>query len=301
MFAKPKHLMRMASSFIFLALAGCGFGGFSDRYTATQEIAKSFSTKETPHVFVDTFNGKIEVIAGPSEHKVEAKVTKRAGGKTQEAAEDNLEDITVTMSMEGDTIRIKADRVSKMSFRGNRGADVELQVPKGTVLNLGTNNGKVTVTGPAGETVAHTSNGEVDVKGAQGKVELRSSNGAVKVDSVKGEMDLNTSNGKIEIASSSGGVHAETSNGAIHFKGKIADGRHSFSNSNGNIELLLPSDSKFRIDAQTSNGSIDTDFSISNRDANSQRKHLRGTVGENPAVDITAHTSNGRVSIKRHD
>jgi DUF4097 and DUF4098 domain-containing protein YvlB len=289
----------MAPSFILLALAGCGVGG--DRYTATQEISKSFSTKETPHIFVDTFNGKIEVIAGPSEHKVEAKVTKRAGGKTQEGAEDNLEDIIVTMSMEGDTIRIKADRVSKMSFRGNRGADVELQVPKGALLNLGTNNGKVAVTGPAGETIAHTSNGEVDVKGAQGKVELRSSNGTLKVDSVKGEMDLNTSNGKIEIASSTGTVHAETSNGAIHFKGKVTDGQHSFRNSNGNIELLLPSDSKFRVDAQTSNGSIETDFSIGNRDENSRRTHLRGTVGENPAADITAHTSNGRVSIKRHD
>ena len=301
MFTKSMQLMKTASSIILLALAGCGFGGFSDRYTATQEVSKSFSTKDTPHIFVDTFNGKIEVIAGPTEHKVEAKVTKRAGGKTQEAAEDNLEDIIATMSMEGDTIRIKAERVSQGMFHGNRGADVELQVPKGAVLNLGTNNGKVTVTGPAGETVAHTSNGEVDVKGAQGKVELRSSNGTVKVESVKGQMDLNTSNGKIEINSSTGTVHAETSNGAIHFKGKIADGHHSFRNSNGNIELLLPSDSKFKIDAQTSNGSIDTDFSISTRDESSRRKHLQGTVGENPAVDITAHTSNGRVSIKRHD
>src|SRR5262249_42292220 len=135
------------------------------------------------------------------------------------------------------------------------------------------------------------------IKGSQGDVGLRTSNGPLKVDGVKGSIDVHTINGKIEIASSDGAVKARTSNGSIHFKGKVADGEHSFQTSNGGIDLILPSDAQFRIDAETSNSSIDTDFSIQGDDRVSNRKHLRGSVGANPAATITAHTSNGRIKI----
>jgi DUF4097 and DUF4098 domain-containing protein YvlB len=284
---------------VFLGFAGCGH--FGNPFTATQELSKSFPVKRTPHVVVDTFNGKIEVIAGPSEGKVEAKVTKRAGGKSAQAAEENLKDVAVTMGMEDDAIHIKAELLADGWRTGNHGADVELQVPSGSVLELKTSNGKITATGPGGDTNAHTSNGQVEVKGAQGKIVLRSSNGTLKLESVKGPMDVQTSNGKIEITSSAGTVEAQTSNGSIHYKGKLESGQHSFRSSNGSIDLELPSQSSFEIEADTSNSRIDTDFPISHRQENEHRTHLHGTVGEHPAALISAHTSNGKISIRQRD
>jgi DUF4097 and DUF4098 domain-containing protein YvlB len=192
---------------------------------------------------------------------------------------------------------VKAELTSEASFLGNRGAEVELQVPKGTIVDLKTSNGKISVTGPAGETTAHTSNGGINVKGSQGKVALRSSNGPVTAESVKGPMDLQTSNGKIEVDSSDGIVKAHTSNGPIRFKGKAIQGHHTFRTSNGPIELLLPTDSSFQVDASTSNSGIETDFPIQRSSDESDRTHLQGTVGKNPTVTITAHTSNGRIKI----
>jgi DUF4097 and DUF4098 domain-containing protein YvlB len=284
-------------SLALLGLVGCGFAGLGDGYTAKEELSKSFTISATPHVVVATFNGKIEVIAGPSEGRVEVRVIKHAGGSSQEAAKENLKDIATSIERDGDTVRVKAELTSEASLIGSRGAEVELQVPKGAVLDLKTSNGKISVTGPAGDTTAQTSNGGVDVKGSQGKVALRSSNGPLTAESVKGTIELDTSNGKIDIVSSDGVVKAHTSNGGIRFKGRAIQGHYSFRTSNGPIDLLLPSDSSFQLDAETSNSGIDTDFPIQRSSEESERTRLRGAVGKNPTVTITAHTSNGRIKV----
>jgi DUF4097 and DUF4098 domain-containing protein YvlB len=287
-------------SLALLGLAGCGFAGLGDAYTAKEELSKSFTTGAKPHVVVATFNGKIEVIAGPSEGGVEVRLIKHAGGSSQETAKENLKDIATSMEMDGDTVRVKAELTSEAFLKGSRSAEVELQVPTGTILDLNTSNSKISVTGPAGDTTARTSNGGIDVEGSQGNVVLQSSNGPLSAESVKGTIQLDTSNGRIEIVSVDGVVKAHTSNGAIRFKGKAIQGNYSFRTSNGSIELLLPSDTSFQLDAQTSNGGIDTDFPIQKSSEDSERTRLRGTVGQDPTVTITAHTSNGRIKVM-HD
>jgi DUF4097 and DUF4098 domain-containing protein YvlB len=284
-------------SLVFLGIAGCGFAGLGDAYTAKKELSKSFTTKPKPNVVVETFNGKVEVIARPSEGKVEVKLVSHAGGTSQEAAEENLEDIATSVEMDGDTVRVKAELTSEAFLTGNRGAEVELQVPMGTILDLNTSNGKISATGAAGKTTARTSNGGISVMGSQGDVALRSSNGGLSAESVKGTIQLETSNGKIDIVSSDGVVKAHTSNGAVRFKGTAVQGQYSFRTSNGSIELILPSDTSFQLDATTSNGGIDTDFPIQKSSEDSERTRLSGTVGKNPTVTITAHTSNGRIKV----
>src|SRR5262249_38203585 len=129
-----------------LGLGGCGYG--FNRFQATQEVSKSFTTEASPRVIVDTFNGKGDVIAGPTDRRVEIKVTKRANGPSQDAAEENLEDIKVSIALEGNTVRVKAEKSPEASRSINRGADIELQIPPGSLVDLTTSNGKVSVTGP---------------------------------------------------------------------------------------------------------------------------------------------------------
>lgn len=264
------------------------------RSKAEEVLTKSFKTKAAPRVTVETFNGPITVTTG-DKAAVTAKVIKTTRAATDEAAKDALKSVTVSMTQDGDAIRIQAKTEDKLSLI-QRAAAVELQTPPGAVLDLHTSNGPVTITGVTGQIKVHTSNGKIDVKGSKAKLELKTSNGGIHVDGGAEQVNLNTSNGKITIQSGKGTVTAHTSNGSIEFSGTLADGSHSFTTSNGSIQVTLPADAHFRVDATTSHGKIETDFAV----AESEKKgktHIRSTVGDNPAVSIKLHTSNGSIGI----
>jgi hypothetical protein len=279
-----------------LAPAGCGFAGFTNRFTAEEEITRSFPTRGTPRVVVDTFNGAIDTVTG-DDQAVEIKVTKRTSGSSQEDAEADLDNIEVALTQDGNTVHVTA-RSRDQQFMRSRGAAVDLHVPPGTILELRTSNGKVTSTGPMGDITAHSTNGAVRATGGKGKLDLNTNNGPIAVDGGTGRLELHTSNGAIEVASPRAVVNAETSNGAIHFRGQLADGAHTLQTSNGKISVELPSAARFRIDASTSNGSVRNDFALSHTE-DSGKTHLRGEIGESPTASLTLHTSNGSIEIRQ--
>lgn len=281
---------------LVLLLGGCGFG--ANPFTAQEVVEKSFRTDEPTRVVVETFNGRIDVVT-TTEKSVVAKVTKRAGGTSQEAAEEALQSIAVAMTKEADTIRISA-RITGQGVFSSRGAAVELEVPAGSVLELRTNNGPISTTGMTGKVTAQSSNGAILVEGSRGELDLRTSNGKITVDGGQDRLTLQTSNGKIEIKSPRALVSAHTSNGAIHFAGRLAEGEHSLRTSNGKIVLTLPDDAHFRVDAQTSNGKIISSFAL-NLPEITTKSHVRGVVGDDPATTVKMHTSNGNIEIQKKE
>jgi RNA polymerase sigma factor (sigma-70 family) len=264
------------------------------RAKAEEVLTKSFKTKAAPRVSVETFNGPITVTTG-DKATVTAKVIKTTRAATDEAAKEALKSVAVNMTQEGDAIRIQAKTEDKLSLI-QRAAAVELQTPPGAILDLHTSNGPVTISGVTGEIKVQTSNGKIDVKGSKAKLELKTSNGAIRVDGGAEQLNLHTSNGKITIQSGKGTVTAHTSNGGIEFSGTLTDGGHSFTTSNGSIKVTLPADARFRVDAQTSHGKIQTDFAIAESEKKGKTR-LHTSVGDNPAVSIKLHTSNGSIGI----
>lgn len=258
-----------------LTLSGC-IGG---NVTAAEIVAQSFGTSVSPRVVVETYNGHIEVTAG-AEAKVLAEATKRSAGFSQAEAKDDLKNVEVKMTQEGDTVRIVARRTGGPLFMGNSGASIELTVPAGASLDL------------------HTSNGHIRSNGVTGDILMDTSNGALEVDGGGGRLDLATSNGRIDVEARGAVVDARTSNGQIDFRGSLAEGSHSFHTSNGRIVITLPSGAQFRIDASTSNGDVSAEFPVS-RSGSSRDEELHGVVGENPDVSITATTSNGDIDIRK--
>jgi DUF4097 and DUF4098 domain-containing protein YvlB len=184
------------------------------------------------------------------------------------------------MTQDGDTVRIIARRTNQPFNTGNSGAQADVQVPAGAILELVTSNGRLSVNGATGDVTGRTSNGRIDVVGSQGRLKL------------------DTSNGSIEVKSDGAVVTAKTSNGQIIFAGALAQGDHSFRTSNGRITLTLPPGASFRITADTSNGRVTSDWAIK-RSGGSDDKNLRGTVGENPSISIEAHTSNSNIEIRQ--
>lgn len=275
----------------------CGCLGIGPRFEATEVIDRTFAPKGTPTVIVDTFNGSIDVVAA-EESSVSAQITRRASGTSPEDAKASMDTVEVQASQEGNTIRIQAKTKENQLF-SNRGANVAVQVPSGTILDLRTSNGKVEVTGLMGDVKAQSSNGKMTVKGTRGTVRLVTSNGAIELDGGVGPVHLESSNGSIHIRSDKALVDAHTSNGSIHFTtNKLAEGNHHLGTSNGTIEVALPADAQFRVDATTSHGKITSDFPVQGGKAK-PKSQLHGTVGSNPTVTLELTTSNGAIKIRK--
>jgi DUF4097 and DUF4098 domain-containing protein YvlB len=279
MFTVRKAFLIIPIVLLAVASLGCGAAFNIGRFTAEEVVSQSFEVSGTPHVIVETFNGDIDVVIG-ADNTVKADVTKRGAGSTQAAAQDDLKNIQVNMTQDKDTIHIIARRTNQALNIGNSGARAEVQVPAGAVLDL------------------RSSNGHLDVNGATGDVTARTSNGRIQITGSTGRFDLDTSNGSIEVKSDSALVTAQTSNGQIIFTGALAQGDHSFRSSNGKITLTLPASASFRVNADTSNGRVTSDFAVK-QSGGSDEKHLLGTVGENPNISIEAHTSNSNIEIRQ--
>jgi RNA polymerase sigma factor (sigma-70 family) len=265
------------------------------RSRAEEVVTKSFKIKGTARFVVETFNGPITVKTGDKD-AAKATVTKSAREKTEKAAEEDLKNIEVAMTQEGDTIRVKAREVEQAP-RGERGAAVEVQVPPGAAVELHTSNGPVTVAGATGDVTAATSNGAIDVQGGKGKLHLTTKNGKILAEGGTGAVEARTSNGGITIKAENAVVTAHTSNGAIHFTGKLGKGDHSFETSNGAIAVTLPRDAQFHLDAHTSHGVISSGFTL--EPADKKRKDtVKGNVGEKPTATLKLRTSNGNVDIQ---
>ncbi len=224
-------------------------------------------------------------------------VDKRGGGNSQDAAQADIKNVAVTMTKTGSTINVAANRTDKRVDFGNSGASASLKVPAGTLLELHTSNGKVTLAGPVGDVVVTTSNGGIDVKGAGGQLNLTTSNGGITVNGGTGQLLLETSNGGLDITSDNAVVTARSSNGSITFTGSLAKGNQSFRTDNSSITLNLPPNASFSVNADTSNGKIRSDFKVTSSTFSDIL--LQGTVGENPQTSISLHTSNGNIDIKQ--
>jgi RNA polymerase sigma factor (sigma-70 family) len=287
------------------------------QHTAREEIKKSFQTGKAPKLIVELGNGGIEVTAGDRQG-VEVNVLKQARRATEAEAREALKTINVKITQEDDIIRVIARPEEKEHWH-NMGASAVITVPAAATVQLHTSNGAVKLVGGTGKADITTSNGSIDCKnrrgpidvktsngsvkieGASGKLAIHTSNGAVKIQDASGQLTIHTSNGPVEIHAAKASVHAETSNGAMHFTGSLDEGEHSFETRNGEIDIRLPADVQFRLDARTSLGHVSSTYPFKERTPSRRATSLQGTVGEHPTFSLKLRSSHGNIEVGRKE
>lgn len=279
-----------------LILTGCGANINITLFTADEVVSQSFTADGQTRVVVEVFNGNIDVITG-NDSTIKIDVDKRGGGNSQDAAKADLKNVSVKMTQTDGTINVVAQRTDQRVDIGNTGASASIKVPAGTQLELHTSNGKVTLAGPVGDVIVTTSNGAIEVKGAAGQLNLTTSNGGITINGGSGQLMLETSNGGIDITSDNVVVTARSSNGSINYTGSLANGNQSFRTANSSVTLNLPTGTSFSVNADTSNGKIQSDFKVTATSFSDNL--LQGLVGSNPQISIGLHTSNGNIDIKQ--
>lgn len=278
-----RHSSRLTAACLSLGLvfslaSGCNALDYAPLVTATTTISEEFTTSSSPKLVIETFNGSIDISESDGDEVV-VEVTKRAGGFDREAAEANLELVEVQIVQKDEnSIHVVAKRLGRQF--GNCGASVVVTAPKMARLQL------------------KSSNGYIVCEAIQGGIDATTSNAKIDVVEGSGVIDVTTSNGAIDIEATGASVDARSSNARIKFAGSLVGKEHEFRTSNGKIELVLPAESQFRLDASTSNARIQCDFPLEKKEKSSRRK-LAGIVGNHPNFSVSASTSNAGVTIRK--
>ena len=131
-------------------------------------------------------------------------------------------------------------------------------------------------------------------------LDLKTSNGSIMIEKVTGKFKLTSTNGKITAREVSGTIHSVTTNGKIMAEFNKIDYSEEmlFKTTNGSIRLYLPENFAGYADLKTTNGKIDSDFSLYDRHDKSgrSRKSFKGEIGEGDGF-IKCKTTNGSIYL----
>ncbi len=168
-----------------------------------------------------------------------------------------------------------------------RSSDVELDVPRGSSVQLRGHSGDIDVTGVASvradtlsgsielRNISHyaevtTANGDVTLKHARGRARLRTISGLVEINDAQpaepsDDLWAKTTSGDISLTQiGHAHVEATAAAGSVSLTGPLAPGGfYDLKTTNGDVTLTLPTDSSFFVNAKVFyGGDIVTDFPV---------------------------------------
>jgi hypothetical protein len=178
------------------------------------------------------------------------------------------------------------DKTEKDSCECDGTTDIELDVPKGATIELQSRESDIEVSDVAYVEVK-TNSGEIDVRGVSRGVEVETLNGEITLANSTGRVRLHTVSGDIdasniqpentgdafEALTTSGEIRldrigqsslvARTTSGSMSLVGPLArGGSYQFNTTSGDVTLIIPGDSSFRITASIHHGNLVTDFNF---------------------------------------
>ena len=155
-------------------------------------------------------------------------------------------------------------------------ASVEMEVPAGATVQVQTRDGDIMISGIAAA-YAGSQNGDITIERATKLVEAGSVGGSISLRNSSGRVFLNSAGGGVEainikpattddtfeVGTVSGDIQldhvsnpkvmAKTVNGVLYMSGPLAkQGYYSFSNVTGDVEIAMPRDASFQLNAKVS-------------------------------------------------
>lgn len=309
--------------------------GGRPRQKAEERIAQSFNVESGGLLSVDIDAGSIEIRPSDSP-TVNVEMYRRVEAGSTDEARNLLERHPVRLSQSGNNVYIESDRLNGRDGRVRRHVELKVSVPRNYNVDLKTSGGGIGVEGLVGTVRGKTSGGNLRFSNIRGPVRGETSGGPVTVTDIEGEVVVKTSGGGIEVSNVSNDVVAHTSGGSIkasRIEGKLdaktsggslnfeevageIDGRSSggsvtarfsrpieancrLETSGGSVNIYLPENSRFDLDAQAGSGQIVTEFPISiTFQGKLEKSTLKGQVNGGGAV-LYCRTSGSNINLKK--
>jgi hypothetical protein len=302
------------------------------REKAEERINRSFEVEPGGLLSVDVDGGSIEVRPSDS-RKVNVEMYRRLEAGSTDEARTLLERHPVRFNQTGNNIYIESDGPNG-KFR--KQMELRISVPHNFNVDLKTSGGNVAVDGLQGTIRSSTSGGnlrftniEGPVRGAtsggsivgkdiEGEVVVKTSGGSITINNVSNNVVAHTSGGSITANRIGGKLEAKTSGGSLNFEdisGEI-EGQSSggsvtarfskpieancrLETSGGSVNIFLPENSQFDLDAEANSGHVVTEFPISiTLQGKLDGSALRGRInGGGPT--IYCRTSGSNINLKK--
>ena len=184
-----------------------------------------------------------------------------------------------------------------VTLESTNGAIEAANLTNGLVVNAV--NGAVDLRNIGGKLQATTTNGAITlIDGTVSGATVQSVNAAVKLSGVAGSIQVENVNGQIAIDQATNGqLTLANTNGEITYQGSLASqGSNTINSVSGDVRLELPAASQFSLAADTSSGTISSDFDL--QDRSEDRRSLRGTANGGGAA-LNIGTTNGDIRLRR--
>jgi len=228
-----------------------------------EDIDKTIDAADDGHVHISNISGSVTVTGWDRDSVA---VTGTLGRNVEE----------LIFERNGDKVKIKVE----VPRRGGRGidSDLNINVPKGSSLDIGTVSAHIEVTEVSGEQGLHAVSGNIATEYFGEDVSAESVSGDVEVsgNNADGEVEASTVSGSVTVFRASGSVSAESVsgrvtvdegsferaelgsvNGRVSFGGELRDGgRLEIETVNGPVIIKFTNDVSGRFDIDTLNGAI---------------------------------------------
>lgn len=130
-------------------------------------------------------------------------------------------------------------------------------------LEVSNENGPISVNNCQGVKELENENGPIKIHNCSGNLSVKLENGPLSAEALQGEeLKVESENGAVKLRDCSfGKVEIRSENGVIYYESlPVEDGDFSFENENGVVNLVLPDDFDFELDAETELGTLRCGF-----------------------------------------
>ncbi len=286
-----------------------------------EKFEKTVSLAKDGKVTLKNITGSIDVKSwNKGEVKIDA--TKISRASTLDKAKENVGLVKIEVEKEGNTLRIKTKYPEGGKTWNRRSLNVSvkysLMIPAKASVKIESVTGNVDLEKIGGAVKVNlvtggivvkkadkgvdceTVTGKIDLQDITGDVFIEAVTGKITVSHIRGSIEANVVTGRIELrdVSEASVVDGNTVTGKVIYDGKInRDGRYTLKTHTGRIEMILPADSGFDLEANTFSGSITSDFDIK-ISGKISKKRISGVVNKGgPLVKLS--TFSGSVYLKK--
>jgi DUF4097 and DUF4098 domain-containing protein YvlB len=307
-------LVGLAFVVAFVAAPALAEEKYEEKFAKTEALAKNgrFS--------LNNISGDIEIGVW-KEAQVKIEAVKRSKAASLDKAKENAAKVTIEVTKEGDLVRVETKYPKREGgfWGGDRisvSVDYKVWVPDQAAVEVHSVSGDVDVAplggkaeivcvsgdvklhGAAGAEIKLTS-GDLVLEDVAGDVFIKAVSGDLTVSRIKGSIEADAVSGDIDLRDVSGArtIEVKTVSGDVTYVGAIvAGGRYELGTHSGDVRMAIPAGSAFDLEANTFNGTIETDFEIKVVGKISPRE-IRGTVGSGGAT-ISLKSFSGDVELK---
>jgi hypothetical protein len=283
----------------FLAIAAfssaCAIDLEAQVVSATGQFERQLAVNGPLDLDVRTGSGSIDIRTGGSgQVRVVGKIKAHRGFWNSSSAEERVRRIEANPPVEQSGSSIRIGDVGDRDLYRNVSISYEIIVPAESNVRSHTGSGSQRIDSVTGRVEAQTGSGSVRLGRITGAVVATTGSGSIEVLGAGGGLSARTGSGSIEAVGVTGALRAHTGSGRVAVQGTPTND-WTIQTGSGSIDVRLPADAAFDLNARSGSGSINTSHPIEMRGTLSRRQ-LQGRVrGGGPRVDVSAGSGSIRL------